>query len=165
MILQRSILSPSSEDEIRLATTEPGRGCSSYALFELADTQYCRCGSLLGQHISNLQNQQFQHADIQQNALGILKLLQIYPLHHLRDEVPGDLITQGLPWSSNAGQYDNKLMWEDIIYSDIQNLPVLSRENSVKGVFTLGKFILTVFLTIFLSNVSAKIIENWQAND
>lgn len=85
-------------------------------------------------------------------------------LHYVGDSSPNNLISLAPQWTANQFDYQDALMWADIIYSDIKKLAVLSQGCLTKGAYSLGKF-LAYSQQYFVDNLNSgdvrKLAEQW----
>lgn len=65
-------------------------------------------------------------------------------LHYLGESSPNNLISLAPKWSSNQFDYQDALMWADILYSDINELAVVSQGSLIKGAYSLGRYLVYI---------------------
>lgn len=84
--------------------------------------------------------QHIRHVDIRNNTLNMLQLLKDHPLHYVGESLTNTLIIKAPQWSSNQGEYQDALLWEDIIYTNEESLVISNKGNTLTGVYSLGKW-------------------------
>lgn len=88
--------------------------------------------------------QEIRHLGVKATALRSLTALVEIPLHYVGDSSPKNLIFSAPQWTTNRYDYQDALLWADILYS--KELSVVNQGSSCKGTFSHGQFIL--FMTL-----------------